>query len=76
MLILLALRAAPARHETTQTHATLCIRTHVHTRTRTHTHMHTCLMKISRSRLWPNGLYLRLNLSNLWDGGEDCRAQF
>ena len=27
--------------------------------------MPTCLMKISRSLLWPKGLYLRLNLSNL-----------
>ena len=29
----------------------------------------TCLMKISRRRLWPQGLYLRLNLSNLRQGG-------
>ncbi len=26
----------------------------------------TCLMKISRSRDWPHGLYLRLNLSKRW----------
>ena len=27
----------------------------------------TCLMKISLSLDWPNGLYFRLNLSNLWN---------
>ena len=27
----------------------------------------TCLMKISRRRLWPHGLYLRLNLSKRWN---------
>ena len=26
----------------------------------------TCLMKISRRRDWPHGLYFRLNLSNRW----------
>jgi hypothetical protein len=29
----------------------------------------TCLIKISLSRLWPQGLYLRLNLSNLFTRG-------
>ena len=32
-----------------------------------------CLMKISRRRDWPKGLYLRLNLSNLGGGGEAHR---
>lgn len=32
-----------------------------------------CLMKISRSRDWPKGLYLRLNLSNLCKQGRRVR---
>jgi hypothetical protein len=45
---------------------------HSHTATlATQPHLsRTCLMKISRSRLCPKGLYLRLNLSNLHNSKE------
>lgn len=32
-----------------------------------HTDWHTCFINISLRRLWPQGLYFRLNLSNRWN---------
>lgn len=56
-------------------------RTHAHPPAHPQPHSGTCLMKISRSRDCPKGLYLRLNLSNLgcgegWNGGTDVDGLF